>query len=37
MAVPLAGPLLVAIAGLLGAGALAVSLLGRARPLTPVA
>lgn len=37
MAVPLAGPLLVAAAGLLGAGALAVALLSRSRPILPAA
>lgn len=36
MAVPLAGPLLVALVGLLGAGALAVALFSRARPMTPL-
>lgn len=35
MAVPLAGPLTVAAVGLAGAGALAVSLLQRARPISP--
>lgn len=36
MAVPLAGPLLVALTGLMGAGALAVALFSRARPISPV-
>lgn len=36
MAIPLAGPLMVATAGLMGAGALAVALLHRARPATPI-
>jgi hypothetical protein len=37
MAVPLAGPLLVALVGLTGAGALAVALLDRANPSMPIA
>lgn len=37
MAVPLAGPLLVALIGLMGAGALAVALLDRANPSVPLA
>jgi hypothetical protein len=36
MAIPVIGPLTVTLAGLAGAGALAVSLLGRARPATPL-
>lgn len=36
MAIPVIGPLTVTLAGLTGAGALAVALLGRARPATPV-
>jgi hypothetical protein len=36
MAVPILGPLLVALVGLAGAGALAVALLTRARPLAPM-
>lgn len=35
MAVPLAGPLLVLLVGLAGAGALAVALIGRSRPAIP--
>lgn len=35
MAVPLAGPLIIAVLGLTGAGALAVALIGRARPVIP--
>jgi hypothetical protein len=37
MAVPLAGPLAVALTGLMGAGALAVALFSRARPVSPIA
>jgi hypothetical protein len=36
MAVPLAGPLVVALTGLIGAGALAVALFSRARPMAPI-
>lgn len=36
MAVPVVGPLLVTCVGLYGAGALAVALIGRARPLAPL-
>jgi hypothetical protein len=36
MAIPFIGPLTVTLTGLAGAGALAVSLLGRARPATPL-
>ncbi|GAC1634254.1 MAG: hypothetical protein NVS4B2_20770 [Chloroflexota bacterium] len=36
MAVPFVGPLLVTGAGLIGAGALAVALVGRSQPLTPL-
>jgi hypothetical protein len=36
MAVPVIGPLSVSLAGLTGAGALAVALVGRARPATPL-
>lgn len=37
MGVPVVGPLLVVAVGLAGAGALAVALLGRSRPATPIA
>lgn len=36
MAVPVIGPLVVSMAGLTGAGALAVALVGRSRPATPL-
>jgi hypothetical protein len=36
MAIPVIGPLTVTLTGLAGAGALAVSLLGRSRPATPL-
>jgi hypothetical protein len=36
MTVPLAGPLLVAVIGLAGAGALAVALISRSRPAVSV-
>jgi hypothetical protein len=36
MAIPVIGPLSVSLAGLIGAGALAVALVGRARPAAPL-
>jgi hypothetical protein len=37
MAIPVVGPISVILVGLVGAGALAVSLIGRARPIAPLA